>query len=352
MYQQNTSTRTYAAYVLNLVSAFAVVMLHTSLSVFGPLADTHWHLDVLLQSVCIFAVPVFFGVSGMNLLNYRDRCDTKNFFIRRFGRAGVALLFGSALCYIIYGLFPSAFYGTSSEPMSFIGFIKGLLTNNINSTYWFFYTLFYLYLLTPIFSLLTAHKRVLQYILGLTAIAAAILPCLSQLGFPAKYFSTVFGWPAFAEIAVFYYIGGFYLKRYVKAPSHTILYAVGFALSFLTMYGLTCAANFPLSETYNNFWAGISSPFCIVEVFCLFQFVRSLEPYLQTMPASVKKGLAFISRGALGVYLIQMLFINYLGITMTNPVIKGLDVYSVTLLVSLIFIGIKDVVKHLWHGLG
>ena len=41
--------------------------------------DAEWLIDVVYQSLCIFAVPVFFMISGANLLGYRKKYDTKTF---------------------------------------------------------------------------------------------------------------------------------------------------------------------------------------------------------------------------------------------------------------------------------
>lgn len=49
-------------YGLNILAAFAVVMLHVSLDVFAPQGggDPKWFTSFFLQAAFIFAVPVFF----------------------------------------------------------------------------------------------------------------------------------------------------------------------------------------------------------------------------------------------------------------------------------------------------
>ncbi len=65
--------------VLNIVSCFAVVCLHTSLGVFSLQHTFLWTFQELMQAMFIFAVPIFFMVSGMNLLDYRKKYSTKVF---------------------------------------------------------------------------------------------------------------------------------------------------------------------------------------------------------------------------------------------------------------------------------
>lgn len=80
--RKNGKARTHFVFVdvLNIISCFAVVCLHTSLGVFSPQRTRLWAFQELMQAVFIFAVPIFFMVSGMNLLDYRKKYSTKVFF--------------------------------------------------------------------------------------------------------------------------------------------------------------------------------------------------------------------------------------------------------------------------------
>ena len=51
--------RLYFVYVLNILSCIAVVTLHTTLSVYTPKPTGAWVWAVVLQSIAIFAVPIF-----------------------------------------------------------------------------------------------------------------------------------------------------------------------------------------------------------------------------------------------------------------------------------------------------
>ena len=107
-----------------------------------------------MQAMFIFAVPIFFMVSGMNLLDYRKKYSTKVFFKKRFVRVGRALILGSIACYLLFGLLPGLFYGAQSIADGFgpVDFCKRFLTNSIIDIYWFLYSIIYLYLLTPLLS--------------------------------------------------------------------------------------------------------------------------------------------------------------------------------------------------------
>lgn len=100
--------------VLNIVCALAVVMLHTSLNVYTPEHTSIWSFSVKLQATCVFAVPVFFMIRGMNLLGYREKYSTKVFFLKRACRVGFTLLLGSVLCYCLFCFYPQSFWGSES----------------------------------------------------------------------------------------------------------------------------------------------------------------------------------------------------------------------------------------------
>lgn len=77
--------------VLNIVSCFAVVCLHTSLGVFSLQHTFLWAFQELMQAMFIFAVPIFFMVSGMNLLDYRKKYSTKVFFKKTIRTSGTCV---------------------------------------------------------------------------------------------------------------------------------------------------------------------------------------------------------------------------------------------------------------------
>ena len=66
----HSTPRKHYAFVnlLNIIACIAVVGLHVSSTVFSPAQDAEWTTDIAFQAAFIFAVPVFFIISGMNLL--------------------------------------------------------------------------------------------------------------------------------------------------------------------------------------------------------------------------------------------------------------------------------------------
>ena len=350
--------------ILNIVCALAVVMLHTSLNVYAPERTQIWSFSLKLQAVFIFAVPVFFMISGMNLLGYRRKYSTKEFFFKRVRRVGTAFLLGSILCYCLYCFFPHEFWGTES----FVGvfglkdFVKRMLTNSINSTYWFFYTIIYLYVLTPVLSHIAHHKRTLQYVLALTFFVGFLVPLAEFYGIRHEYFSNIFGWPFFASWATFYYVGGYYLHRFVYFKkgllSRPFIWVGIYVIATLAMYVLTLYVNgwyagAKLSHEYRNFIASPGSPVCVIQVLSVFLFVRSLEPWLAKLPALAKKILKTVSAAGVGIYLIQIPIINYISVKYDQALYAWLkdDAFIRGLFVFIVAAVMVVVLQGLWRAL-
>lgn len=332
--------------VLNIVSSFAVVLLHTSLGVFSSERSVSWVVSLACQSFAIFAVPIFFMVSGMNLLTYRSRYSTKEFFRKRFLRVGLTLLGASLLCYLLFFLFPGAFYGADLIGVPSIkGFIKGFLTNGILDIYWFMYAIIYLYVLTPLLALVAENRRLLEYTIVLCLFAGVAIPLFTHVGVDAAYFQSLFGWTLFANVNLLYYLLGHYLNTYVRyngvAWGSLVLF---FACGVMMLIGSLWEHEFFSSGSllpYNNYLVGISSPLCVVEAVALFRFARSLEGRLEELPRQVIRTLTTFSQSALGVYLFHMLLVNWIGgglfgkllAACPNPLSKALLIYLIALAV-------------------
>ncbi|MBT1171516.1 acyltransferase [Bifidobacterium sp. SO4] len=226
-------------YGLNILSCFAVVLLHTTLPVYGPTPTRLWKEMVGLQALAIFAVPIFFMISGMNLLGYRDRYSTEMFFRKRFWRVGRALLLGSVVCYIVYCTFSSSFYGGDAYAgnLGVIDFAKRFLTNQVNDTYWFFYSIIYLYVLAPVLSLVVKNRRCVEYMLLLTAVIGVLFPLAERFHLAPEYVNTLFGWPLFASVPLLYFLAGYYFHTYWKPVKYQAVIAA--AVFILCVAGMT-----------------------------------------------------------------------------------------------------------------
>lgn len=349
--------------LLNILSCFAVVTLHTSLNVFGVSHSRSWLESLILQALFIFAVPIFFMISGMNLIGYRDRYSTSVFFRKRLLRVGRALLLASILCYILFALFPYSFYGAESfaHNAGIIDFVKRFLTNDIVDIYWFLYSIIYLYMLTPLLSLARDNKRVVEYMLIVTACISIGIPLLERCGIDAKYFGQLFNWPFFSSTSLFYFMLGYYLSHFVHRhiPSWTLLTGAALSICASILSSLWVNGWFApsMSSAYHNYPVSVASPFTAILSTCLFLFFMQKEQSFVTIPPRLMAGIRRLSGASLGVYLFHILVINWAGVNLSGsvaafwqrfPFIRALITYAITAVI--VIIG-KELIRQSKRGL-
>lgn len=305
-----------------------------------------WAFQELMQAMFIFAVPIFFMVSGMNLLDYRKKYSTKVFFKKRFVRVGRALILGSIACYLLFGLLPGLFYGAQSIADGFgpVDFCKRFLTNSIIDIYWFLYSIIYLYLLTPLLSKIVHDRRLLEYAIALTLFCSILIPAAKAIGINEKYFSPLLSWPLFASSALLYFLLGYYLENYGlplhwNAPAWAATFLGSVTLMFL---GGLCWNGFfqnSMGVEYQNYLVGISSPLCVISAVSLFMLCKALEPSLQRGSDRMKSIIRKVSSVSLGVYMFHLLLVNLtlggpferiLTFGQYHPFIKAIAVYLLT----------------------
>lgn len=327
---------------LTVLSCFAVVVLHCTTVVFANRGDQEWFVSVSLQSIFLFAVPVFFMISGANLLGYRERYTTKTFFVKRFKRVVITLVGYSALYYLIGCFWPDVF-GQPARQLSLYGFIDGLFTNGICDVYWFFYAIIALYLMTPILSLLTERKRLFEYALALSAISTVVIPMLNRF-MPTNDLFAQFAVPYLSGF-IMYYLLGYYLAHFtndIKRPLPLIV--VGICCVLVVAF-MTIRTNLPHTvasgafEEYDSFYAKAEGLLIAIVSACLFMGFRHLEPRLKGMGRWQQQAIRKISSLSLGVYAIHMLVINTLDMCIApdllwNVAIRPFVVFGISLALS------------------
>ncbi len=169
--------------VLNILACFCVICLHCNGVVHYLYSNLRvWYQALFIETICYWAVPVFFMLTGATLLKYRQRYDTKEFFKKRVVRTLIPWLFWSIIIYIMKLLYQGAENGYQLATLS--EFISMLLTNKIESVYWFFPALFAIYLSIPVLSLLTEvenSKKIFWYMFAVGFITYSVCPVIFKL---------------------------------------------------------------------------------------------------------------------------------------------------------------------------
>jgi surface polysaccharide O-acyltransferase-like enzyme len=166
------------------------------------------------------------------------------------------------------------------------------------------------------------------------------IPFLERFHVPENLLGQLFQWPLFASIGVFYFLLGYYLNRWEITWKYTrIIAALVFISAVTTIFALTVKANgywrTTISTEYDSYYAGISSPLCVLSSMSLFVFLKSLEPQLNSLREAITKIIKTLSSATLGVYLFHMLVINWCGVNLPLPgyIWSTIIVYTVTVCV-------------------
>lgn len=149
--------RVFLVDFLNVVSCIGVVWLHANGAVWIFEDSRTWVGSWLLETLLYWPVPVFFMLSGITLLDYRKRYDTKTFMKKRVVKTFVPFLFWSVVSIFwaihIVGNLPSDTKISALSMLDMIINCRGMMI------YWFFPALFSVYLSIPILSLIEEEKR-------------------------------------------------------------------------------------------------------------------------------------------------------------------------------------------------
>lgn len=219
--------------VLTVISAIAVVILHTN-EFWVYSEEKYWAIANIIECVFYFAVPIFFMISGITLIDYRDRYDTKEFLKRRMKKTLIPFI-----CWSIIGMVYFTFFkkGFSIFELNKIQFLNAIAESKGIGIYWFFLKLFCVYLCMPLFAAVDKkiRKEVFSYVLIVCLLFNCILP----------FFNNVFEIGLVLPITVqigseylIYIIIGYLLHTTeFDKTTKTFIYILGLIGLFLHIYG-------------------------------------------------------------------------------------------------------------------
>lgn len=167
--------------ILNIVSCMAVVILHSNGYIHSFVKDSYWGMHIAIDTLFFFAVPVFFMLSGANLINYRSKYTTNVFIKKRLKRTVFPFLFWSLFFLISFIIIH---WGETSQILTWRKIVQIWITGKIPLTnYWFFIPLFFLYLFIPFISLMIKEMNTKQisYLCLLLIVFQTIIPTMLNM---------------------------------------------------------------------------------------------------------------------------------------------------------------------------
>lgn len=281
---------------LNVIACIAVLTMHENGVVYHYSPESYWWQALIVKVVCYWAVPVFFMLSGATLMQYRERYDTREFFIHRFRRTVIPFLIWSLIWVMI------VYVSGNDTDLSPMHIVDGIVHNEYQPVYWFFLPLFGLYLLMPALSLLSGYRKTLVYLAGLLFVVTGVInPVLIWLDVkPVGCMQNAMAGPMLYAILGYLIVG----KRF-SGWQPGALCALTVACWCLR-YFVTLTQSQAIGELYR----GMSNIYCFIAIIpavTVFVLVRDYFP--RRLSSRTAKTLTALSSCSLGVYLVHMVIL-------------------------------------------
>lgn len=290
--------------LLNIIATFCVIAMHCNSIAHHHTPTAAWYQAFAVETVCYWAVPVFLMLSGANLMGYREKYSTKEFFKKRFLRSVIPFVIWSLICAAIKQIFPWEIGERE--------FIRRFLFTEIESVYWFFLPLFSIYLALPALSLLKDHRKALWYICGGALVLNSVIPSIFK--YLGLKWNTSLSMPLAAGLMIFPIIGYLFSVTDFSKKARAVIYSLGIFGILIRYIGTAVVSALDSTQgKTNKLFFGYSeyfSVFLACAVFVLFKYL----PLCDVIAKSERtvRIIKTVSGCSLGIYLVHMIIYRWL----------------------------------------
>ena len=292
--------------VLRVIVIFGVIVIHVAADViteWGHFSPSWWWAANIEDSLVRGCVPVFIMLSGALLLPKQE--SLPDFFHKRLKRILIPFIVWN----ILYLVWKKYFFEPSLGLAEALGRVAG---DGVHFHLWFLYIIAGLYLVTPIFRILTAHatKQDLIYFLGLWFVVASLLPFMEQITqlFTGARFHIKL--PAEAATGfIGYFVLGHFLMKYAtekSVRSAVLIWAASLSVCIAGTYLLSAHFHHYVNLLYDNF-----APNVIFYTASFFILLKFSGPVLEkNLPLAFRKLTLSFSQASFGIYLIHPMILD------------------------------------------
>lgn len=286
--------------ILNILACLAVISLHHNGLVHSFEDTLAWRESLVVECGLYWAVPVFLMITGVNLLNYREKYDTSTYFRKRVMRTVIPWL---AWSFLVLGW--KVVTGQLILEEKTAGYVLNLVLNyKVENVYWFFGALFACYLAIPVFSLLTKNRKILWYAAALNFIFLSCLPVLKVwLGF-----SWSLDIPVTGSLILYVLLGYLFGTGELKRSQRTGIYLLGI-FGFLLRFVYTYIMSVKTGKTDTSIKGYIMFHAVFLSV-AIFIWIRQIN-WKKYLPCWLIDKLPLISSCSFGIYLMHRVVMYY-----------------------------------------
>lgn len=289
--------------ILNVLACICVVGMHVNGAVHtAEIGSSVWAQSLIVETLAYWAVPVFFMLSGVTLMHYRERYGTKEFFKKRWQKVGIPFIFWTAFTAVYRFTLGKLEWGGVKK------LIDMILNSEIDDTYWFFIPLFMVYLSMPVLSKLADDQKLLRYMAGVSVVTLSVLPLLCNV-FGLRYNYNL-QFPVLCGFAIYPVLGYLLHTTEFTRPQRCILYALGI-LGFAVRYGHTYFASVQSGTLEKLTWGYTNLP-VLLSASAMFVFIKYASKSRFLSSARADKIFRTLSSASFGIYLIHVLVLGRL----------------------------------------
>ena len=286
--------------VVRAVSCIAIVFLHTFYLAVSGFETTFSQsvVSMIVRNCLLWAVPCFVMVSGALLLDPAKKITLSDIFGRYIRRMVLAIL----LFTFVFVVFDALATGEPKGMAVFGTWLQKAWTNGSWSHMWYLYMLIGLYLMLPLYRLVTRQRNggMLGYALLLFFLFLCILPSIGYLtGKTSGFYAMAY------TVYPFYFFMGYALhKNKIRLPliAAVVLLAIGTFLLVLSTY-FSIRMESETLRSFSGSYASFAVAFQAIGIFTLFQ--RGHRLFASTMPIWER-----IDELSFGIYLVHLLFLH------------------------------------------
>lgn len=300
-----SKSKTSYMLLLNAISCVAVIYLHVNDCFWTYSTNIYWMVADVIESVFYFAVPCFFMMTGAKLIDYREKYDTKTYFIKRIKKTVIPFLVWSMLG-ITYCTFVSGTVNYSDWCAKNI--YNAIMGTGVMKIYWFFPSLFCVYLTLPVFA--AVEKKLRKEVFTYLVVAGFVINSL--IPFVINAFSLELVWPlsvsAVAGNIIFIPLGYLVNEYELDKPKRNILYIISIAALLLHMLGtgfLSGKAGMVVG-TFKGY-SSVTSVLYSLGIFVWFRYNGAKIMQISWLAKAVGR----INRYTFGIYLIHWFIIDF-----------------------------------------
>lgn len=321
---------------LKAISIILVILIH----VFAIYRDLYINSNRVYYAILSFgdsftrvAVPIFFMITGIFMLNKKSEKSYKEYFWKRIPKLVIPFLIFSII-YYIYEAYKV------NEPLSLLYFLQTFTTyGGFKYHFWFMYEIIRVYLLIPFISILVKGltKKDLKTLITLIFVMGNVISFI-QL-FSWRYNLNLFKGIALSNltICINYLLLGYYLYKYdIKKETRKKIYILGIiSIILMPIFDLLYIDNMRNDAVFT-----ISSIFPIFPSMSIFLLFKYNYDKIK-IPAIIEKATNKIAANSLYIYMIHVIVLEYVNkylqkIITPNRFIKALLLIILVLVLTVI----------------